>query len=199
MSASRLGVLGGTFDPPHIGHLIVAHDAADSLELDRVLLVLSARPPHRAEPEAPPELRLAMLEAAVGGDELLEASDVELSRPGPSYTVDTLAELKERHPDAELVLLMGADQWRQLGTWRDPEGIARHATVAVMARVGEEPSDLGLGIPWQTCPVRRIDISATEIRERTAYGRSIRHLVPDSVLSVIEINSLYAVPAAQHG
>jgi len=204
VSAVRLGVFGGTFDPPHLGHLIVAHDAADELSLDRVLLVLSARPPHRNSADVTPAgLRFAMLEGATDGDPVLEASDLELSRPGPSYTVDTLAELRRRHPDGEIVLLLGVDQWRQFPSWKDPLGIARLASVAVMAREGDSPSDLELGIPWRRCPVTRVDISATAVRERVARGRSIRHLVPEPVRQTIEQNSLYAAPssvggAAQH-
>jgi len=195
VSAVRLGVFGGTFDPPHFGHLIVAHDAAEELALDRVLLVLSARPSHRAASAlSPAALRFDMLRAAAEGDPLLEPSDIELRRPGPSYTVDTLAQLRGDHPDTELVLLLGVDQWRRFGTWKEPARIAQLATVAVMARDGEAPSDPGLGIDWRLCPVTRVDLSASAVRERVAHGRSIRHLVPEPVRAIIERNSLYAVP-----
>jgi nicotinate-nucleotide adenylyltransferase len=200
VSAVRLGVFGGTFDPPHVGHLIVAQDAAEELALDRVLLVLSARPPHRPASETTPaELRWAMLQAAARGDPVLEPSDLELRRPGPSYTVDTLAELRRLQPEAELVLLLGVDQWRELASWKDPRGIARLATVAVMSRAGETPADLGLGIPWRRCPVTRVDLSASEVRARVARGRSIRHLVPEPVRTLIERNSLYAVSVSSPG
>src|SRR5690606_5827538 len=92
--------------------------------------------------------------------------------------------------------LIGVDQWRQIGTWRDPDAIARLATIAVMARAGETPVDQGLGFPWQSCPVTRVDVSATEIRERVRAGRSIRWLVPEPVRAIIERNALYAAPAA---
>ena len=192
-----MGVLGGTFDPPHLGHLIAARDAAERLGLDRVLLVLAARPPHKSATHAPAALRMEMLEAAVGDDPVLVASDLELRRSGPSFTVDTLAELRALHPDAELVLLIGVDQWRRLGTWKDPEGIGRLARVAVMARDGEDPAgvDPGLAITPAVVPVARIDLSATEIRARVRQGRSIRHLVPEGVRRIIERQALYAPPA----
>lgn len=193
MSASQLGVFGGTFDPPHFGHLIVARDAVDELALDRVLLVLSARPPHRCDADVTPAaVRWAMLEAAVADDPLLEASDLEMRRPGPSYTADTLAELRRRDPAARLVLLMGVDQWRQLEGWHEPERIGRFATVAVMERAGEAAKGLGLGVPWRHCPVTRVEISSTGIRARVRARRSIRHMVPDSVRSIIEREGLYS-------
>jgi nicotinate-nucleotide adenylyltransferase len=196
VSAERIGVFGGTFDPPHVGHLIVARDAADELALDGVLLVLAARPPHRVATEiTPPELRFEMLQAATRSDALLEPSDVELRRPGPSYTVDTLAELRRRLGGTELVLLLGVDQWRKLPTWKDPRALGSHATVAVMARAGEVPEDNGLGLSWRRCPVTRVDVSATAIRDRVARGRSIRHLVPEPVREIIEREALYAAPA----
>jgi nicotinate-nucleotide adenylyltransferase len=198
VSAVRIGVFGGTFDPPHLGHLIVARDAADELGLPRVLMVLSARPPHRVAAQiTPPELRFTMLQAAAQADPLLEPSDLELRRPGPSYTVDTLSELKGRHPGDELVLLLGVDQWRQLPTWKDPRALGPLATVAVMARDGEVPEDNGLGLGWRRCPVTRVDISATAIRDRVARGRSIRHLVPEPVREIIERDALYAAPASK--
>ncbi len=197
---ARLGILGGTFDPPHLGHLIVARDAAEALELDRVLLVLAARPPLKSRATTPAELRLQMLEAALADDPVLEASDLEMRREGPSFTVDTLAELRALYPDTELVLLIGADQWRQLASWKDPVGIARLARVAVMARSGESQASVDPGVPVtsRTVPVTRIDVSATEVRARVRQGRSIRHLVPEGVRRIIEREALYAPPAVQH-
>ncbi|HCR04727.1 MAG TPA: nicotinate (nicotinamide) nucleotide adenylyltransferase [Gemmatimonadetes bacterium] len=198
--AHRLGVLGGTFDPPHVGHLIVARDAAAGLGLDRVFLVLAARPPHKRRVTAPPGLRLEMLEAASADDPVLVASDIEVRRAGTSYTVDTLRELSARYPEAELVLLIGVDQWRQLADWKDPQGIARLATVAVMAREGEDPAavDPGVSVPSCVVPVTRIDVSATDVRARARQGRSIRHLVPDAARIIIERETLYPPPAVQH-
>ena len=198
-SSRRLGVMGGTFDPLHLGHLIVAHDVAERLGLDRVLLVLSARPPLKNRAPAPAELRLEMLEAALGDDSALVPSDLEVRRAGPSYMIDTLQELHVQHPGAELVLVIGVDQWQQLEDWKDPQGIARLATIAVMAREGEEPKVVhpGLAISARVVPVTRVDISATEVRARAQRGRSIKHLVPDEAHRIIEREALYASPAVQ--
>ena len=198
--ALRLGVLGGTFDPLHLGHLIVARDAAEGLGLDRVLLVLTARPPHKSRALTSAELRLEMLEAVVAADPVLVASDIEVRRAGPSYTIDTLRELRARYPEAELVLVIGVDQWRQLAGWKDPQGIARLATVAVMAREGEDPAavDPGVAVPSLVVPVTRIDVSATDVRARVRQGRSIRHLVPEAACRIIEREALYSPPAVQH-
>ena len=196
----RLGVLGGTFDPLHLGHLIVAHDVAEELGLDRVLLVLAARPPHKITALSPAELRLEMLEAALAHDPVLVASDIEVRRAGPSYTIDTLREIRALYPEAELVLVIGADQWQQFETWKDPRGIARMATIAVMTREGDDPAvvDPGVAVPSRVVPVTRIDVSATEVRERARQGKSIRHMVPEAVFRIIERKALYAPPAVQH-
>lgn len=193
-----MGVFGGTFDPPHLGHLIVARDAADVLAIDRVLLVLAARPPHKGEPDATAPIRWEMLEAAAENDPLLVASDLELVRTGPSYTVDTLRELRSLFPETELALLMGVDQWRQFAGWHAPATIGRLATIAVMARESEDPeaADPGLGLDYRTVPVRRIDISATDIRTRVRAGRSVRYLVPERVRTIIEREALYRPAAA---
>ena len=196
----RLGVLGGTFDPLHVGHLIVAHDAAEVLGLDRLLLVLAARPPHKSRAPTPAELRLEMLEATLADDTVLVPSDVEVRRAGPSYTIDTLRELSARYPEAELVLVIGVDQWRQVAGWKDPQGIARLATIAVMARDGENPAavDPGVGVTSRIVPVTRIDVSATEVRARAQRGESIRHLVPEAAHRIIEREALYGPPVVQH-
>ena len=198
-SPRRLGVFGGTFDPPHLGHLIVARDAADVLALDRVLLVLAARPPHKGEADATAApLRWEMLEAAIEDDPLLVASDLELHRAGASYTVDTLTELRSLFPETELVLLVGVDQWRQFAGWREPAAIGRLATIAVVAREGEDPgaADPGLGLAYRKVPIRRIDISATNVRTHVRAGRSIRYLVPERVCMIIEREALYRSAAA---
>lgn len=196
----RLGVLGGTFDPLHLGHLIIAHDVADGLDLDHIFLVLAARPPHKSRVPAPIELRLEMLEAALADDPVLVASEVEVRRAGPSYTIDTLLELRTRYPEAELVLVIGADQWRQFAGWKDPQGIARLATIAVMTREGEDPTavDPGVAVRSRVVPVTRIDLSATEVRARARQGRSIRHLVPEAAYRIIEREALYSPPTVQH-
>ncbi|MFQ5747415.1 MAG: nicotinate-nucleotide adenylyltransferase [Gemmatimonadota bacterium] len=179
----RLGVLGGTFDPPHIGHLVVAQDALEGLALDRLIVVPSARPPHRRA-HFGAEVRLAWARAAFAAHAAIEVSDEELRRPGPSYTVDTLRRLREANGSAELVLLLGADQLRDLGTWREPEQIVRLARIAAMAR-GGEPAENG-DYPHDTVDVTRVDVSSTQIRERLAAGRSIRYLVPESIREDVE-------------
>ena len=136
----------------------------------------------------------------MAADPVLVASDIEVRRAGPSYTIDTLRVLRARYPEAELVLVIGADQWQQFGGWKDPQGIARMATIAVMTREGEDPRavDPGAAVPSSVVPVTRIDVSATDVRERARQGRSIRHLVPEVAYKIIEREALYAPPAVQH-
>ncbi|MBW3630432.1 MAG: nicotinate-nucleotide adenylyltransferase [Gemmatimonadetes bacterium] len=194
MSASapqRIGILGGTFDPPHVGHLMVAADVFAALELDRLLLIPSASPPHKqGQVRATAEQRLAMVRTAADGDDRFEVDDIELRRPGASYTVDTLRELRTRYHGAELFFVIGMDQFRELHTWREPEEVARLARLAVVSRdgdllVGESP------IPVVPVAVTRIDLSATDIRRRIHAGESIRYFVPDPVREFIEREGLY--------
>lgn len=187
----RLGVLGGTFDPPHHGHLIAAADVHAALGLDRVLFVPSAVPPHkRTTVQAPAALRLEMVRAATRGDERFEVDDLELRRPGPSYTVDTLRVLRERFPGAELFFLVGADNVRELASWREPEEIVRLARIVAVPR-GCESADPDSPFPVLSVPITRIGISATEIRRRAGAGESIRYLVPDAVREIVAREGLY--------
>ena len=187
----RIGVFGGTFDPPHLGHLVVASDACEALDLGRVLWIPSAVPPHKLRTvRAPAEARLEMVRAAIQGDPRFEADDVELRRAGPSYTVDTLRELASRHPGDELVLLIGADNLREIPVWREPGEILRLARVAVLSRDGAGvPPDAA--IPATAVAVTRVDVSATEVRRRAAAGETIRYLVPDAVRALVERRELY--------
>ncbi len=191
----RLGVFGGTFDPPHVGHLAAAQEVLEALELDRVLFVPAGVPPHKREGAAgitPGPLRMRMLKAAVGDDPRLSISDMELRRDGISWTVDTVRDLREARPDAQLYLVLGADQWRAFGTWKEPWEIARRATPVVMTREGEGVASSEQELPGcLEVPVPRIDISSTDIRERVRDGRSIRYLVPDDVRRIIEAAKLY--------
>ena len=195
----RLGILGGTFDPPHVGHLAIAQDAWSRLELDRVLFVPAAVPPHKIGAVCTaPELRLEMVRAAIAGDDRFEASPIELERTGPSYTVDTLRELTKRQPAAELFLLLGADQFREIGTWRESAEVARLAQLVVVPRGDEEAALMDAArraLPPDARVSRldaiRIDVSSTEIRRRRAAGEPIRYLVPYDVLRVIERERLY--------
>lgn len=186
----RLSIFGGTFDPPHIGHLIAAQEVYDQLGLDRLLLVPAAVPPHKQDEEVSPgDVRLAMLRAAAGDDPRFEVSELELERDGPSYTVDTLRSLRETYPDAELFLAIGADQLATFGSWKEPEAIAELATLVTFGRSGSSPDT-------EAWPVRRvavpeIDVSSTLIRQRVAAGESIRYLVPAAVEALIRTKGLY--------
>lgn len=186
----RIGIFGGTFDPPHLGHLIAAGDAHALLDLEHVVWVPAAEPPHKpVGAQTPPDLRAAMVRTTVADDDRFRVDDVELHRSGPSYTVDTLRDLGARWPGAELVLLLGADALRDLPGWRAPEEIARLARLAVLARGGDEVSDSVF--PALSVPVTRVDLSATEIRRRVRLGVSIRNLVTDGVRGIINRERLY--------
>lgn len=188
----KLGIFGGTFDPPHIGHLIAAEDAAQALELDRVLFVPARTPPHKQHRNiSPADVRLRMLQAAVASNERFEVSDVELRRAGPSYTVDTLRELRTRYPGAALYLLLGVDQVAEFGGWREPEEILRLSHLIMLARAGVAAAPQS-DIVEQIVAVTRVDISSTMIRERVAAGRGIRYLVPHDVEKIIAAERLYS-------
>lgn len=189
----KLGILGGTFDPPHNGHLIVAQDAYEALELDRILFIPAAVPPHKQGRDiTSADVRMTMLESAIAGDERFETRDLELRRPGPSYTVDTLRELRAADPDCALFLLIGADQYRSLHTWREPETIAALAKLVVLRREGDSyrASDQVRPPDW-ALEVTRIDVSSTEVRRRVVAGEPIRYLVPSGVERIIEREGLY--------
>lgn len=190
----NLGILGGTFDPPHVGHLIVAADVSAALELDRVIFVPVAVPPHKERSDiAPAATRLAMLRAALGADVAFHVSRVELDREGPSYTVDTLRELRAQHPDDELHFVIGADQYAELATWREPHEIARLARLVVIPRGCLRPEDVdpGIEVPHTIVQTTRIELSSTEVRRRVREGLAWRHLVPAGVASLIEREGLY--------
>lgn len=196
----KLGVFGGTFDPPHVGHLIVAQDAFTALGLDRLLFVPAAAPPHKhGRVSAPPTQRLAMLRAALGTDPRFAIEELELHRPGPSYTVDTLRTLRADHPDAELFFLLGADQLRELHTWRDPAEIARLARVVMLSRSGMDDGAAAVDVPCTRLAVTRVDVSATDIRRRVAAGQPIRYLVPAEVERLIAREGLYRRPDPNPG
>lgn len=184
---SRLGVLGGTFDPPHVGHLVVAQDVYEGLELDRLLVVPAARPPHR-DARLPAAVRLELVRRSFHGDDRIEVSDLEFHREGPSYTVDTLAQLRrERSPD-ELWCVIGADQLAELHEWHEPLRIPELARLAVMSR-GDEPAGpkgAASGVEYEPVPVTRVELSSTRVRERLDAGRSVRYLVPEQVRDPLE-------------
>jgi nicotinate-nucleotide adenylyltransferase len=190
--------LGGAFNPPHIGHLVLAQEAAAQLGLERVLLVPAGEAPHkRIEPEPGPEVRVEMARVAADGDELLEASDVEVTRGGPSYTYETLELLAEDAGD-ELWFLMGADVAAHLAEWKRPERVLELARVAVASRPGTaldeaEAALEGFGAAERAEVVKmpEIGVSSTRIRRRLAQGRPVRYLLPDAVLELIQARGLY--------
>jgi nicotinate-nucleotide adenylyltransferase len=182
----RLGVFGGSFDPIHNGHLILAQVAREALGLDRVLLVVSASQPLKPGHGAPAADRLRMVELAVRGIADLVADGREVERCGPSYTVDTLRQLKAEHPGAEMVLLLGSDAAAGLAAWREPEELGRLARIVTYRR-GDEPVPAGI----EHFEVPRIEISSTLIRERAAAGKSLRGWVPEVVADYISGLDLY--------
>ena len=184
---SRLGVLGGTFDPPHVGHRVVAQDVHEALELDRLLVVPAAHPPHRGA-VLPARVRLALTRLAFEGDDRIEVSDLEFERDGPSYTVDTLERLRRERAPEELWCVIGADQLRELHEWHEPDRIPELARLAVMSRGGDlpRPDEAGGELDFRPVPVTRVELSSTRIRERLAAGHSVRYLVPDAVREPLE-------------
>jgi nicotinate-nucleotide adenylyltransferase len=195
---ARLGLLGGTFNPPHIGHLVCARQALGQLGLDRVLLVPVREPPHKhAEDDPGVEHRVELCRRAVAGDELLEVSRIEADVPGPSFTVDTLSRLHDRSPGDQLTFIVGGDMAFSLPNWREPEAILELAELGVAEREGVRRADIlerlsGL----RTERVRffdmpRLDVSSSLIRRLVAAGRPIRYLVPIGVEAYIEEADLY--------
>lgn len=184
------GLLGGSFDPVHHGHLIAAERAAEVLGLARVLLVPCARQPLKSRgPVAAPADRKAMLELAVAGHPLFALDAEELERPGPSFTVDTLRALQERCPGERLVLLLGADAASDLPRWKSADEVARLAEIAVLTRPGAP--EVSSPLVRHVVATPAIEISASDIRARCLAGKSIRYLVPDAVAAYIEREHLY--------
>jgi nicotinate-nucleotide adenylyltransferase len=195
----RLGILGGAFNPPHIGHLICAQEALVQLELDTVLFVPVGEAPHRELQDDPgPEARLEMVEVAIAEDERFSASRIEIDREGPSYTVDTLEELRKQSPKDELFLILGGDQAAALSTWHEPEKVLEKATLAVFERLswGRNAIVIKIGRLRGAERVRYLDmpmiqVSSSAIRRRVRDGVPIRYLVPDKVVDYIATHELY--------
>lgn len=189
----RIGVFGGTFDPPHVGHLLVATDAYERLALDRLIFVPAGTQPLKADREsAPAALRLEMVRRMIDGDPRFEVDPLEIDRGGLSFMVDTLGALADRWRDAELLLLVGEDVLTSFHRWREPERIRSLATMVVLARGDDATRGETLpGGPPQRLATRRIDVSSTEIRARVQAGQSIRGFVPESVADVIRSAGLY--------
>jgi nicotinate-nucleotide adenylyltransferase len=199
----RLGLFGGSFDPVHYGHLLLAECAREVLSLDEVWLLPAAVPPHKQARElAPAQARLEMLELALAGHEQLRASPMELERGGVSYTVQTLAAVHEQQPAAVLFLLMGADSLRDLPTWREPARICALATPAVVRRGGSPEPDFSVLAPFVSAQRQSeiraaqvemplIELSSTDLRRRAAAGQSLRFRTPRAVEKYIETHALY--------
>jgi len=190
----RLGVFGGTFDPPHVGHLVTAVNVRHALELDLVLLVVANVPWQKVgeRPISPPEDRLAMVEAAVGGVPGLQASSLEIDRGGPSYTADTLRALRRDHPSAELFVVLGSDAAAGLMTWERVDEVRDGSTIVVVDRPGADGPQPPAGWRWQRVEVPRLDVSSTDLRARVSDGRPLDYLVPPEVIACIRARGLYA-------
>lgn len=196
----RTAVMGGTFNPPHLGHLVCAQEALTALELDRVVWMPVNTPPHK---ELPDDIgvsrRIALCRLAVAGEPRFTVSDIEARRPGPSYTVDTLEALHAESPGDQLTFIVGGDMAHSLPSWRDPQRVVQLANLAVAEREGigrREILERLTAVPGAVEAVSffdmpRMDISSSLVRRRVAAGRPIRYLVPDRVALYIEQESLY--------
>jgi len=192
----KIGIFGGSFDPPHLGHLVIAELARRSLKLDLVVFVPAYRPPHKlGNHPATARDRLRMTKLATRGNKRLRVSDVEVKRRGVSYTVDTILAFRRRHPSATLYLIIGSDSLRQFHSWKNPDIILQEAELAVYRRPGSLrpkrriPSSR---IHWIEGPT--MDLSSSDIRKRIEKGRTIRYMVRDNVLGFVESKRLYSVP-----
>ena len=190
----RIGVFGGTFDPPHVGHLLLAADASEVLRLDLLIFVPAGAQPFKVDtpPAASGRDRLEMVRLAISRDANYAADDAEINREGLSYTVDTLEHLAGRYPGAELFFLLGQDALAGFQQWRNPERILELATLALMMRSGAlEIGDWRKAERLVALSTRRVDVSSTEIRERLRARKSIKGFVPESVERFIEARGLY--------
>jgi nicotinate-nucleotide adenylyltransferase len=199
---ARLGLFGGTFDPPHLGHLILASEAYNQLRLDRLLWILTPEPPHKLKREITPlQHRLDMLYAAISDDPSFELCTVDIERPGPHYAIDTVRILQQQQPGEAFIYLMGGDSLIDLHTWRNHlELVEIISSLGVMVRIGEEINlvDLesktpGLSTKVQFINAPRIGISASDIRQRIANGLPFRYLVPSEVYKLIRDRGFYRI------
>jgi nicotinate-nucleotide adenylyltransferase len=195
----RVGILGGAFNPPHIGHLVCAQEALVQLELDSIVFIPVGEAPHRELQDDPgPEARLEMVELAIADDDRFTSSRIEIEREGPSYTLDTLDELHKESPKNELFLILGGDQAAALATWHEPEKVLESATVAVFERMswGRNAIMIKIGRMPGAERVRYLDmpliqVSSSAIRRRVREGVPIRYLVPDKVVEYVASHELF--------
>lgn len=182
----KVGIYGGSFDPIHFGHLILAREALESLELDEVRFIPAAVSPHkRGAPPAPAATRAEMVRAAIAGEPGFAFDDCEMRRDGVSFTIDTVRDLLRRLPGAELFYFIGDDNLAELDTWKEIDALRANVRFVVFSRLDPDPAS-----PFPV--IRRvIDISSTEVRNRVAAGRSIRYLVPEIVREITEAHRLY--------
>jgi nicotinate-nucleotide adenylyltransferase len=186
----KLGIFGGTFDPIHLGHLRAAETAREAAGLDQVAFVPAARSPYKGDPVSPALDRYAMVTLATAGHDAFVASDLELQREAPSYTVDTVRMLRQTRPQDVLFLIVGSDSVAELPGWRESAHIFAECTVVAVARPGEPPAAGGAAeVMWVEGPA--LPVSATDVRRRVRDGRSIRFLVPDAVADYIAKRELY--------
>jgi nicotinate-nucleotide adenylyltransferase len=194
----RLGLFGGTFDPIHVGHLILAEQCRESCRLDEVWFVVAGAPPHKPGDRTSMAHRLEMVRIAIAGHAAFAVSEIEASRPGPHYSVETLDSVRRERPGDELFFLIGADSLADLPFWREPGRIAQLATIVVVNRPGIEEVDparmpnLGPGAhPLMSVTIPPIGVASSDLRRRLAEGRSIRYMVPREVEAYIEAQTLY--------
>jgi nicotinate-nucleotide adenylyltransferase len=203
---AAVGILGGTFNPPHIGHLVCAQEARAQLGLDRVVLMPVNAPPHKQVADDPgPDVRAQLCRAAVAGEDGFEVSTLEIERGGPSYTVDTLRELHGSQEGDELTFIVGGDMASSLPSWREPEAVLELARLAVAEREEHRRQEIaerlgalrgaGERVIFFTMP--RLDISSSDVRARVAEGRPVRWLVPAGVAGEIERRGLYGAVAGR--
>jgi nicotinate-nucleotide adenylyltransferase len=186
----RIGILGGTFNPIHLGHLILAEEAREKLGLDKIIFVPTNLPPHKdARGVAKGSERYAMIQLAIRGNSNFAVSDIEIKRRGPSYTIDTIRELKKRYPKGELYFITGSDLLKYLKSWKDLTHILKLVHFVVATRPGYALAKIPSRI--RTVPIRAVDISAFEIRQCITQKRSFRYLVPEAVYRYIEKKKLY--------
>lgn len=201
----RIGMFGGSFDPPHNGHLLAALDAMEALSLDRLQVVPAAVQPLKSGARTEGAHRLAMTERCFGGLPQVEVDPIEIQRGGLSFTVDTVEAYRRQWPSAELHLLIGEDAVAGLPRWRDPERLLSMVQLVVLTRtIPQDASPAPVDDQWMPRPpirlvTRRVDVSSTEIRSRVAAGRSVRGFVPDAVAAYIASTGLYLQAPAASG